>query len=382
MSEYQYYEFLAIDRPLTNEQIGELRKLSTRATITSTRFQNVYNWGDFGGDPRALMESYFDAFVYVANWGTRWFMLRFPRRLLDPETTSLYCGCDSFDALVKDDFVILEFLLEDESGGEWEDGEGWMESLVPLRSEIASGDRRALYLGWLLCAGCGFLEDDALEPPVPPGLSTLSATLESLAEFLCIDENLIAVAAERSAPLQEVLPSDPEMQQWVLRLPESEKVELLLRLVEGDPCLRAELLQRFQRSKDPDPELASQPRRTVAELLSAAEERAETRLREEEMRKAEEQARLERERAAARARHLDGLAGREAGLWQEVEALIQTKRPKDYDRAVGLLKDLRDLAARADGSEGFDGQMSRLRERHAGRPSLMARLNQAKLGAK
>ena len=34
MSEYQYYEFLAIDRPLTKDEIGELRKLSTRATIT------------------------------------------------------------------------------------------------------------------------------------------------------------------------------------------------------------------------------------------------------------------------------------------------------------------------------------------------------------
>ena len=38
MSEYQYYEFVALDRPLTRAEQAELRELSTRATITSTRF--------------------------------------------------------------------------------------------------------------------------------------------------------------------------------------------------------------------------------------------------------------------------------------------------------------------------------------------------------
>ena len=82
MSEYQYYEFAAIDRPLTREQMSRLRALSTRATITPMRFCNFYTWGDFKGDPLALIEEYFDAFVYVTNWGTHELMLRLPRRLL------------------------------------------------------------------------------------------------------------------------------------------------------------------------------------------------------------------------------------------------------------------------------------------------------------
>jgi len=72
MSEYQYYEFQAIDRPLSERERGELRACSTRATITSTRFANHYEWGDLKGDPRAWMEKHFDAFLYVANWGTHW----------------------------------------------------------------------------------------------------------------------------------------------------------------------------------------------------------------------------------------------------------------------------------------------------------------------
>ena len=46
MSEYQYYEFLALDRPLTEKQRAELRSISTRAEITATRFVNEYQWGD------------------------------------------------------------------------------------------------------------------------------------------------------------------------------------------------------------------------------------------------------------------------------------------------------------------------------------------------
>ena len=36
MSEYQYYEFLAVDRPLTEGEMGELSGISTRADITPT----------------------------------------------------------------------------------------------------------------------------------------------------------------------------------------------------------------------------------------------------------------------------------------------------------------------------------------------------------
>ena len=51
MSEYQYYEFVAIDKPLTSTQMAELRSRSSRADITRTRFVNHYEWGNFKGDP-------------------------------------------------------------------------------------------------------------------------------------------------------------------------------------------------------------------------------------------------------------------------------------------------------------------------------------------
>ena len=84
MSEYQYYEFTAVDRPLGARELDTLRGLSTRAHITPTSFVNTYEWGNFKGDPRRLMERYFDAFLYLSNWGTRELIVRLPARLVDP----------------------------------------------------------------------------------------------------------------------------------------------------------------------------------------------------------------------------------------------------------------------------------------------------------
>ncbi len=68
MSEYQYYEFQAVDRPRDAAAQTELRAPSSRAHITATGFVNTYEWGDFKGDPRRLMERHFDLFLYLANW--------------------------------------------------------------------------------------------------------------------------------------------------------------------------------------------------------------------------------------------------------------------------------------------------------------------------
>jgi hypothetical protein len=78
ISEYQYYEFVVLDRALTKAEMQDLRSLSSRAEISSTRFANVYNYGNFRGDEGELMKRYFDAMIYVANWGTHRFMVGLP----------------------------------------------------------------------------------------------------------------------------------------------------------------------------------------------------------------------------------------------------------------------------------------------------------------
>lgn len=416
MSEYQYYEFQAVDRPLTQAEMAELRTLSSRATITSTRLVNVYNWGNFRGDPATLMERYFDAFVYIANWGTHEFTLRLPRRLLDPKTAGRYCVDDAAEARVADDNVILTFRSDAEGEGGWvddEEGEGWMSSLLPLRADLAGGDLRALYLGWLGCiqawadlgdADDGLEEeeefddqadaderdtgdypavgDDVVEPPVPPDLGNLSVPLQAFADFLRIDEDLLAAATEGSAPRQEAQPSRRALEAWIRDLPDTEKDALLLRVVvEGVPQLRAELLQRFSRATSPASVAQSAGGRTVGQLLRAAAERATARRKAGAERVAAERAQQQREAAAARAKHLEGLARREASAWLQVNTLIETKRAPEYDQATQLLVDLREILTQAGRAEEFAGRLGRLREQHARKPSLLQRFDRSGLGS-
>lgn len=58
MSEYQYYEFQAIDRSLTDRQMRELRAISSRAEISRTRFGNYYTFGNLKANPRDLLTRY------------------------------------------------------------------------------------------------------------------------------------------------------------------------------------------------------------------------------------------------------------------------------------------------------------------------------------
>ena len=183
MSEYQYYEFQAIDRPLTHDQMAELRSLSTRARITAISFVNEYHWGSFKGDPDQLMERYFDAFLYFANWGTRHLMLRLPARLLTPTAVEPYCDGRSLSYRVKGEYMILSFLSETE-GYDGEDDGGELSSLIPLRADLLRGDYRCLYLGWLLTVQNAEVDDGATEPPVATGVEELERLLAGLGRFL------------------------------------------------------------------------------------------------------------------------------------------------------------------------------------------------------
>jgi len=384
MSEFQYYEFRAIDRSLTQREMRELRAISTRAEITPTSFVNTYQWGDLKGDPNRFMEKYFDAFVYVANWGTREFMLRLPEETLDRRAIAAYCRGDNLEARWVNNFAILRFFREDGDGEDWEDGEGWMSSLITLRADLMRGDLRSLYLGWLLCAQDESLEEDELEPPVPPGLGKLTPPLQNLVSFLGLEEDLLNAAAKLSPELPgDAHISRTRLEAWINAMPDKEKNALLLELAEKDlPHSRSVILQRLEQARNPvrhHSGIQEPPRRTVEQILTLAERcTAERRRREEELKEAEN-LRQEKREEAARTKHLGKLAGREAQIWEQADALIQTKQPNNYARAINHLIDLRDLAARRGQESGFDSNLERLRGRHQQKASFLRRLSEAGL---
>ncbi|MBL7205230.1 MAG: hypothetical protein ISS63_13015 [Desulfobacteraceae bacterium] len=381
MSEYQYYEFRAIDLPLDEKAIQSLRNLSSRAQITPTSFVNEYNWGDFKGSPLKLVEEYFDAFLYVANWGTHHFMLRVPLKLINFGLAKQYCYGENVTGYKKGENLIFEFISETDDH-EWEEGEDWLSSLITLRSDILQGDYRCLYLGWLFCAQMGDFEDDEFEPPVPPHLRNLNGPLKSFVDFMRIDTDLVAVAAENSASkdLHQAV-DQKELGAWISNLPEKEKDDILLRLIKGhDPHLGAELVQRYQQSfsiKD-NGGMGMKPR-IVEDLISKGQAYAAERKRRIAEQAARERARKERERTIIREKYLNELAKRGDQVWKQVDELIKTKRPSDYDSAVQLLVDLRDLSIKINKDRLFQEKLRSLREKHNRKPSFVRRLNEAGL---
>ncbi|MCX6125753.1 MAG: hypothetical protein NTV34_13555 [Proteobacteria bacterium] len=378
MSEYQYYEFRSIDRPLNEHQMQALRAISTRARITQTSFTNTYNFGDFKGHPKHLMEKYFDAFLYVANWGTHRLMWRLPRHLINKETLSAYCKGECVSYSEKGDYIVTEFNSDIEPE-EWEEGSDWLFSLMPLRSDLLAGDYRSLYLAWLCTAQCDELDDDIVEPQVPPGLGDMTGALRSFAEFLRIDEDLIAVASEGSSQSKLREANQNDLKGWIKSLSDTERNNLLLEFMEGkDLHLRSTILQQIQRESMKEV-VQEKSRRTVGELLKAANElsKNKSRIGAEQMVKEEE--RKAKEVAVARAKCLDGLAEREANVWRQVDTLIEAKKRKEYEQAVALLKDLKDLGIRKGTGKDYKHKSHQLLERHANKHSFIKMTEQVNL---
>jgi hypothetical protein len=386
MSEYQYYEFLAVDRPLDERQQAEVRALSTRARVTATSFTNEYHWGNFRGDPRTMMERYYDAHLYLTNWGTHQVMLRLPCTLLSLKVAEQYCIDPHVTARASGEYLILDLASEDESGDWVEGAEDSLSAIVGVRAELAAGDLRPLYLAWLAAYGIWERDEDAfdydeendLEPPVPAGLGTLTAPQRALADFLRLDGDLLTTAAQASPPLTETKDDPAKLARWIKDMPASDKDKLLHRVAQGHGAqVQMELRHRFR--GDPDPASDTCPRRTVAELLDAAAEARHERERRAEATRAAQEARQERERALAREKRLDVLARNPEPLWAQIDALIGTRKPSDYDVAVELLKDLQALARRADRAEEFAQRFGVLRQQHHRKPSLITRFDRAGL---
>jgi hypothetical protein len=377
MSEYQYYEFLALDRPLTSKQREELRQLSTRAEITATRFTNEYHWGNFRGDPEKMMADYFDAFLYLANWGTRHLMFRIPRTALDTEHAEQYCYTDAASLIETDDHLILSLYADRDPDDSWDETTGELGGMVAARSELLGGDHRLLYLAWLMGIQWDHVDDEDTEPPVPAGLADLSGALRAIADFLEIDEDLIAVAAEASPALKEEPAAG--LADWIATLPAAEKDKLLTMVAEAEgPQVRALLLRRF-RADSPSQNAPAGPTRTAAQLWAAAGARKTVREKAEAQARRVEAERVAAAKAAAYNKRLDQLATRTEAAWQEIADLIETKKPHDYDQAVSLLCGLSALARRDGDHDSFTARFLHLRSSHERKPSLQERFDKAGL---
>ena len=374
MSEYQYYEFQAVDRALDKADREALRAYSTRARITAMSFTNHYNWGDFKGDPIVFMERWFDLHLHLTNWGTRELMIRLPKRLVDrAPLDSILDDCSLAQVLESGEWLILDVLDEDEPGDEyWDDGSGWLAALAPLRADLLSGDWRVLYLAWLAELDIEGRKDDETEPL--PGIGPLTGALSAFAEFFRLDPDLVEAAAEVHAGIADGDLSADAIGAAVAAIPEDEKTALLRRAADGDPHVGAEIRRRARRAASAADSAMPTARRTVSDLRERAVAiRVGREAAEAERREAE---RLQQEREAEEARRARIVALRQRGeaVWGEIESEIDRRHASGYDRAAALLSDLKALAEEDGAAASFTDRVNDLRRRHSRKWGFIKRL--------
>lgn len=368
MSEYQYYEWQTIDRPLSPSEQTDVNGLSSHMdTVTSTQAVVTYSWGDFKHDPKKVLLNYFDAFLYDSNFGWRRLIFRLPKNLVDLQSFQPYLIEDRVMLEEHGKYFTIEIEFSDDSDYfEWVESESVLGQLAPLRDQILQGDMRMLYLAWLNAISIDDPEEAEVEPPVPAGLKKLNASLQAFADFFEIDPHLISAAAGSSQKAESTPEPDPESA--IAKLSREESDAHLLQILRGEPGAVLSLKKHLTQLSGGKPSSQIQSARTTDELFKQAEK-----IEKEAKRKAQEAA--ERKRI----QRLEKLAQEEDSTWVYVENLLKEKRAKTYDEATNLLAELRDMAKYKHREDQFANRFKSICEKYGKSVALMERFRRAGL---
>ena len=372
MSEYQRYEFMTSDRPLTRAQLDAVNDLSSHIEASSTHALIEYHWGDFKHDPIKVLQEFFDGFLYWANWGSPELAFRFPHGILPADLIDDY----DFDDLVTFTWH-KEYDILDIHFGEMEGSDEWVEyelgSLMPIRDELMEGDLRALYIAWLASQDMmyGYEEEDQEEedyeiivPPVPPAFGKLTEAQKALAELLQVSEELLVAAARHSIGSMSSTKKD-DFAAWVKVLPADRKNEYLLRLAHNEPGLSHLFVRELrEQNRDKDRVRPSTGERVAYDTLVSESKTIKAR-REHEKR--------ERERAE-HLRRLQNIYDHQEQYWQEVNQAVEHTVGARYDDAVRILIELREAADQFNETQKFQKRFRTWVQSYLRRPALIKRL--------
>jgi len=379
VSEYQYLEFLAVDRPLTAREMDHLRRISTRAQITPVSFINEYNWGGLSADPRDFMCQFFDIHVFIANWGDGIFMVRLPKDAIDQKTLKAFCSGPNLEFEKLPEHWLLTWSLgetEDYDRFGYDDaGPGLMTLLAPVREELLRGDLRSLYIGWLRAVTTEETEPDDLEPFAISGLNNLTAAQQALAEFLEVDIDLLAGAGNGMQEKQTDAEDATALDAWLDELPKAEVKEYLRQILAGQGASAERALKRRHAAWQAQSAPAQNVRRSVTELWQLAEQAKGLRLIEEDRARQLAEAERKRQRDAWLAK----LATDFPRAWKAAHADANKGHAHAYDAACRQLVDLRDAFNQHASLAAFQKELHSFMAEHSRRRALVQRLVKAGL---
>ncbi len=372
MSEYQYYEFVAIDGPISDEGLRYARGCSSRAEVSRVRWKNTYHFGDFHGSVDTLLK-YYDAHFYIANWGTVRLGLAFPKGVITPEAILPFLrGGERYE----DTLTIKEignrcivWWERNEEGGCWETGgEGLTDELIGIREELLRGDYRALFLGWLADFDPDEWQDSkdgaVMMPPIPAGLDQLTSALAALIKHFPVDRDALAAATRLS---QTSTPDRIPIATVLERLSVSEMRALLAQVAEGGGAGVMTELNRLTYPRVQTP--PSQAMRCVDFAAKTIETRKVRQKREAEAAAAKRLRETE-----LRKQHLASVLQRADAIWSGLDALMDQKIASAYDQVANQLQELRDAYGQAHDIGAFQQKLAEFRRRYSNRPAMLRRI--------
>lgn len=372
MSEFQYYEFRAIDKPLSSKARAEISSWSSRTTADAHSAIFTYSYSDFPKKVHQVVEQYFDMMLYYANWGSIQLIIKFPLDVIDFEKMNQYCVVDTMSLSKKNDFVLLDFEFNEEEGFEdWIDLKGYLSRLIGIREEILSGNYHSLYLGWLhsiwRARDWEDFEGSDLAPEFPNTPPQLTDSLLAFIDLLGIEPVIKDFWMGLSLPTKHTEPLDIVHQ--ISLLSEAEKQAYLLRLAEGEALLSIKFLNHLKKIAEKEEKPQKQSSRKSAQEILAHLYEVET------MRINEEQRLKEKDRIDK----LEALAKKEAHLWLKAEEYIEQKNAKSYDEAIQIFLNLKELAEYKNKTSEFEKRMNEIVQSYSRLSSFKDKLFQKRL---
>jgi hypothetical protein len=372
MSEYQYYEFQAIDRALTSKEKEEICKLSSRVKPTANVASFVYHYGNFPGRAEDVLAKYFDIMYYIANWGSHQLAFRFPKNLISAKAIAPYCLDNCIELSFVGDWAILNWQFGQEDGfNGWIEGEGTLDQLIELHQEILDQDYRGLYLAWL--KGITLEEEyidfdpNQLEAPIPADLQKLSQSQKAFCEIFEVNPHLLTVAQSVSPVATPT--KGLSLESAIAQLSRAECDDFLVRLAKGEHNLSTQLKRTLAEAEHlTSNPTVGKPQRKIAQLLAAASEQ-EAIWERQELEKAEK----------VRIKALQAIAPKADAMWAEIDTLLVAPKTQNYDQALKLLIQLRDLANYQNQTVIFQERVQRIAKKYPNRTGLLDRLRKAEL---
>ena len=367
MSSYEHYDFQTIDRQLTKVEQEEIGSWSSRSYPTASQATFTYHYGSFKKDFYQSVKNYFDAGLYVANWGTKHLVFKFPRGVITLKDLAPYEYGDAIRLERTYNHLLLEIEYSEEEGWGWLEAEGWLSEIISLRNDILNGDFRVLYLAWLGAATNHENYDfdgDVIEPPIPPNLGQLNKTLQRFVEMFGISMDIVDAASVGSPALHKQ-GSDAKVDYFsaIEQLSDASKIDFLLRLIKDEPHLSWKLKQHLTPKKSKTANFGI-PSRTALDLIKLSD-------KTKALRKAEE----ERQARAAKLKAIQTLEKHVPQKWEAIYEMLNRKAGRNYKYVVEVLLELKEVAEYQKQLPQFMEKVAGLRTKYRRYSSFVTRLD-------